>query len=250
MVVKRLSTTVTSIAKPQTKMRTAQVMEILSPAVSEQDVSTGWQVRLDFGGGEVRNAGIASSYNPVPGDIVAVASYLNTLFVIDKVTAGASGEAPTSRVAYAWVQSTGTYATAASATEVALPGLAVTVPMRNGAAYNVRLRTGFSVTTAGQFAFFRLRQNSATSGIDLGEYFRTAGSVASLAHGFDNTLVIRNDTGLDLDVPVVPTLTGPTTGSSSAFCTAQSRAYVEVTVIGASSLYPYAAAVSAPANLT
>jgi len=250
MVIKRLSTTVTNMSKPQTKMRTAVVLEILMPATDQNDISTGWQVSLDFGGDEIRTAGIASSYNPVPGDTVAVASYLNTLFVIDKVTAGASGEAPTSRVAYSWVQTTGTYVTAASTVEVELPGLAVSVPMRNGAAYNVRLRTGFSVSTAGQFGFFRLRQNAFNSGIDLGEYFRTAASVASLAHGFDNTLVIRNDTGLDLSVPVVPTLTGPTTGSASAFCTAQSRAYVEVTVIGASSLYPYAAAVQAPANLT
>lgn len=251
MATRRFASSISKQTRPQTALRTAVVTAVLPPSTSESDVVTGWQVVLDFGGGEIKNAGVASSYNPVPGDIVVVARYLNHLFVIDKVTAGASGEEPTSRTAYAYVQTPGTYVTAAAAaTDVAIPDLTVVATMKAGAAYNVRLRTGYSGNVANTWALFRLRQNAANSGIDIGEYFRSPVTTASLAYGFDATLVLRNDTSVDLDVTIVPTLTASATGNATAFCTAQSRAFIEVTVIGSSSLYPYAAAVQAPADLT
>lgn len=250
MVTRSLATSVSKQAKEQTQTRTATVLDVLAPTADEADVVTGWQVLLDFGGNEVRRAGVASSYNPVPGDVVAVARYLNTLFVIDKVVAGNSGDAPTNRVAYSYVKTPGTYATAAASAEIQLStDLTLTVPMRNGAAYNVRLRTGYTGATANTWAFFRLRQDTA-AGADIGEYFRAPVTLVTATYGFDNTLVLRNDTGLDLNVVIMPTLTAPATGSASAFCTAQSRAYIEVTVIGSSKLYPYAAAIVAPAGLT
>lgn len=247
MASQRLASSVARNGKPQTRVRTATVIDLLPPFTDEVDNVTGWQVLLDFGGSEVKRAGIASSYDPVPGDKVIVATYRDALFVIGKVVAGESGDAPGKRVAYAYVQTPGTYATAAaSASDVALTPLTVTVAMKAGAAYSVRLRTGYSGATATSWAFFRLRQDAANSGIDLGEYFRAPVASATSVFGFDQSLPIRNDTGVDLSVVIVPTLTASSVGSASAFCTAQSRAFVEVSVLGSSKMYPYAAAVSAP----
>ena len=127
--------------------------------------------------------------------------------------------------------------------------LTLTVPMRNGAAYNVRIRTGYTTSAANTWALIRLRQDTV-AGTDIGEYFRSCVTIASAAYGFDNTLVIRNDTGLDLNAVIMPTLTAPAVGTAGAFCTAATRAFIEVTVIGSSKLYPYAASITAPAGLT
>jgi hypothetical protein len=251
MVTRRLAASVAAQQRAQTKMRTATVLDILAPSTTEADLATGWQVLLDFGGGEVKQAGVASTYNPIPGDVVTVMMYLNTLFVIDKVAAGATGLEPGGRVAYGYQQTTGTYATAAVSTEIALStDLTITVPMRTGAAYEVVLYTGYSNAVANQWAMFRLRQNAFNSGIDIGEYFRRPTTIAAAVCGFKGEMLLRNDTGVDFDVVVVPTLTSPSTGAASAFCTAQTRAYIEVTVKGSSKLYPHAAAVTAPPGLT
>lgn len=250
MATQRLATSVSRNAKPQTQTRTAVILDILEPSTDEVDAVTGWQVLLDFGGGETRRAGVASSYNPVPGDTVAVARYLNTLFVIDKVTSGGSGLEPGGRVAYGYVKTTGSYKTAAVSTEVELSSdLTLVVPMRTGACYEVYLQTGYSNATANLWAFFRLRQDSPT-GADLGEFFRQAVTAAASVFGFHGTLLLRNDTGVDFDCKIMPTLTSPSGGAASAFCTAQTRAYIEVNPKGSSKLYPHAAAVSAPPDLT
>lgn len=250
MATQRLATSVSRNAKPQTQTRTAVVLDILEPSTDETDAVTGWQLLLDFGGGETRRAGVASSYNPVPGDTVAVARYLNTLFVIDKVAAGGSGLEPGGRVAYGYVKTTGTYTTAPVSTEVELsPDLTLVVPMRTGAAYEVYLKTGYANAVANQWAFFRLRQDTPT-GADLGEYFRQSNTLAGTVFGFEGIMLVRNDTGVDFDCTIMPTLTSPSGGAASAFCTNQTRAYIEVNPKGSSKLYPHAAAVSAPPDLT
>ena len=251
MATRRLAASVAAQQRAQTKMRTATVIDILAPSVTEADLATGWQVLLDFGGGEVKQAGVASTYTPIPGDVVTVMMYLNTLFVIDKVAAGATGLEPGGRVAYAYQKTTGNYASPAVSTEIALStDLILTVPMRNGAAYEVVLYTGYTNAVANQWAMFRLRQTAFNSGIDIGEYFRAPNTIAALAYGFRGTMLLRNDTGVDFNVVIVPTITSPAGGIASAFCTPQTRAFIEVVVKGSSKLYPHAAAVTAPPDLT
>lgn len=251
MVTRRLSASITSSARPGTQMRSGTVLDVIEPTVDEAGVETGWQVLLQLADGQVRQAGVASSYNPIPGDVVAITQYQNTLFVVDKVTAGQSGLEPGGRVDYGFQQTTGTYRTGTVGAEVELStDLNRTFMARTGAAYNVHLFTGFSNAAAPQWAFFRLRQTAFNSGIDIGEYFRQGVPVATVVYGFHGTIVIRNDTGQDFTVTVVPTLTSPAGGAATAFCTANTRAFTEVTVAGSSKLWPHAAPLTIPPDLS
>lgn len=251
MVTRPLSTSITRSARPGTQMRSGTVLDVIAPTVDEAGVETGWQVLLQMDGGQVRQAGVASTYNPIPGDVVAITSYLNTLFVIDKVAAGQSGIEPGGRVDYGFQQTTGTYRTGTVSAEVELStDLNRTFLARNGAAYHVTLFTGYSNAAAPQWAFFRLRQNAFNSGIDIGEYFRQGVPVATVVYGFRGKLQIRNDTGQDFTVTIVPTLSSPAGGAATAFCTANTRAFTEVTVAGSSKLWPHAAPLTIPPDLS
>lgn len=233
-----------------TALRTATVVELLTPTVDDATgVSTGWRVRLDFGGGEVLLAGVASSYEPVPGDTVAVASYLGTLLVIDRVTAGGGDDPPGRQVGLAYTTVTGIYATTV-ATEIEVTALKIAaVPMRNGAAYEVYFHTGYQTNTASQFVQTRLRQTNIT-GADLGEFFRQPTTLAGGVFGQTSRTLIANTTGIDLVVALVPTLAGPAGVTASLFSTVPaSRAYLEINTLGPAVRYPHAAPITRPPDL-
>lgn len=250
-MVRRLATSVARTAKPATQTRTARVVDVLAPTTDEADVATGWQVLLDFGGGEVRRAGVASSYSPLPGDTVVVARYLNTLFVIDRVTAGDTGNDPGGRVGYAYYSgATGTFQVVPAATEDAVTGLACSVALRTGAAYQVEVGgLGLHCNVANTQVLFRLRVDGP-SGLDLGEWYRVPTNTAGQVHGFDGNRIIRNDNGVDLTLNVVLTAGTPAGVAASMFCTAATRPFIEVTIKGSSKLYPHAAPVPPPPELT
>ena len=252
MATTKLAGSMARKQQPTSRTRTATVLDLVEPTVDEADNPTGWQVLLDYDGGEIRRAGVASSYTPVPGDQVAVIEYQNTVFVVDRVSAGDTGELPGARVAYAYVEiaAAGTYGSAGTATEVAIPGLAVTVLLRDGAAYDVELRTGFTTTTANQFGLFRLRLDTAVSGTDLAEYFRVASTVANTQMQFHDVLQIKNDTGIDQTVTIVPCVTGPPTGTLNLYATPRAEPFVEVRLKGAAKLYTPAAPLPLPAEFT
>lgn len=250
-MVRRLATSVARTAKPATQTRTAKVVDVLAPTTDEADLVTGWQVLLDFGGGEVRRAGVASSYNPLPGDTVVVARYLNTLFVIDRVTAGDTGSEPGGRVGYAYYSgANGSFQVIPAATEAAVTGLACSVALRNGAAYQVEVGgLGVHCNVASTQVLFRLRADGPT-GLDLGEWYRLPTNASGQVHGFDGTRIIRNDNGVDLTLNIVLTANPPTGVAASMFCTTVTRPFIEVTVKGSSKLYPHAAPVPPPPDLT
>lgn len=249
MVTRPISRTISRQGKPQTQMRTATVMDIIAPATSDADLVTGWQVQLDFGGGEITRAGVASSYTPIPGDVVTVMRYLNTLFVIDKVVAGDTGAEPGGRVGYAYYDAlvAGTIVTAAAGTEVAVPGLQVSFPVRNGAAYEIEIGgpLGFHNSIANTQAWFILRLDTVT-GTQLGEFFRWPTAAAGQVHGFAGRRILRNDTGYDFDATVLLTLLAAAGNTASAYANTSTKPFIEVTIKGSSKLYPHATALPAP----
>jgi hypothetical protein len=250
-VARRVATSIARQAKPATQTRTATVLDVLAPTTDEADVATGWQVLLDFGGAEVRRAGVASSYNPVKGDVVVVARYLNTLFVIDRVTAGDSGGEPGGRVGYAYYTgATGTFQAIPASTETTVTGLVCSVALRDGGAYQVEIGgLGVHCNVANTQTLFRLRENGP-GGLDLGEWYRLPTNGAGQVHGFDGHRIIRNDNGVDLTLTIALTAQPPATVTASMFCTAVTRPFIEVTVKGSSKLYPHAAPVPPPPELT
>lgn len=251
MVTRRLAGSISSRERPSTQTRTATVKELLSPSLAENDATTGWQVLLDFGGGEIKNAGCSASYTPVPGDTVVVSRYQNTLLIVDRLTAGGTGELPGGRVAYAYYDATvaGNYATAAAGAEVALPSLIVQAFMRNGAAYDVELFTGFSTAVANNLASFQVRKDTVT-GTQLTEYFRETTTIAANVVGFQGVRQIRNDSGVDQNVVLVACMVASSTSAANAYANPLNKPWFEVRVKGASILYPHASALPTPPDFT
>jgi hypothetical protein len=251
VATRRLASSIAAGQKPGTQIRAATVLDVIEPTTDEAGVVTGWQVLVDLGDGKISQAGVASTYRPIPFDIVATASYQNSLFVIDKVAGAQSGVEPGGRVAYGYVTTAGAYCTGTASAEVELSTeLNVTFMARTGAAYELFLSTGYSSAGANTWALFRLRQTAFNSGLELGEWYRKAATIATNVHGFEGRLVVRNDTGIDFDVTIVPTLTSPTGIVASAFNTASTKAWVEVVVKGSSKLYQHAAPMTAPPDLS
>lgn len=246
-----LSRSISAQARPQTQLRTARVVDILEPATGEDSIVTGWQVVLDFGGGEVKRAGVASSYNPIPGDVVSVARYLNTLFVIDRVTAGDQGDAPGGRVGYAYYNSepVAVFKTAPANTETAITELQMTVDLRNGAAYKYVWQCYMQVAVANQGPYIRVRADSM-SGATVLDFGRQGMTIASSGHGIRCEGDIRNDTGRDVTVTLLPTVAGPPGGAASLVNTTVPRPHAILTLLGSSKLHPHAGAVPAPPEIT
>lgn len=251
-MVRRIAGSITRTAKPATQTRIATVLEILAPTTDEADVATGWQVLLDFGGGEVRRAGVASSYNPIPGDTVVVARYLNTLFVIDRQTAGDTGEAPGGRVGYAYYQGTvfGDIGSVPANSEVTFPDLEVSVDLRDGAAYQVEIGgIAWHCNVANTEVLWRLREGGP-SGLDLGEWFRRPSNTAGAVTGMHGAHIIRNDNGVDLTLTIALTCYSPPSVTATFYANAVTLPFMEVTVKGSSLLYPHASPVPPPASLS
>ncbi|MEV4122918.1 hypothetical protein [Micromonospora sp. NPDC049645] len=246
----RLAGSVTRRVPPAAAIRTGTVVELLPPSLDESDRVTGWQVRLDVGGGQVLNAGVAGGYEPYPGDQVAVIAYLGRLFVIDRVTAGGDAAAsPPGRLVRAASAPAGTYASATGATEVdaaALSSQLADVELRDGGAYEVLLRTGYTTSAASSYVHLRLRQDTVTTGTDLGEWFRQPVTVAGLTYGMYGRLVIANRTGYTLPVDLLIVLAAPAGVTASLTSLAASPAYVEINRLGHASRYPHAVSVTAP----
>lgn len=248
MVTRGISRSIASQARPQTQMRTAKVLDVIEPSTSELDVVTGWQVKLDFGGGEVANAGVAATYTPIPGDVVTVMTYLNALFVVDKIVGGTTGDEPGGRLGYAQYEAAanGVFATAAISTEVAVPSLELFVDVRNGAAYEFEVGVlGIQAAVANSFGLLRLRQDGV-GGADLGEFFRVPTTQAGVPFFFQGKRIIRNDTGFDFNVHVALTLQASSAGTASAYAGIRSRPFVEMRAKGSSKLYPHAAPLDPP----
>jgi hypothetical protein len=248
MVTRRLSTSISKQGAPSTQMRTATVIDVIEPQLTEDDTLTGWSVLLDFGGGEITNAGVGGTYQPIPGDIVAVMKYQGTLFVVDKVVAGVEGLEPGGRVGYAYHNAiaAGVFATAAISTEILVPDLAVPFTAMAGACYQVEIgMIGFQSNAADNWVNFRLRQNTVT-GEDLGDFFRQPTSQANNICGFGQRRLIRNDTGVDFPVTAVLTITASSAGNASVWANTVTRPFMEITVKGSSKLYPSAAPMTAP----
>jgi hypothetical protein len=249
MVTRQISRTISKQSKPPTQMRTATVKDIIAPTTSDTDLVTGWQVLLDFGGGEISRAGVASTYTPIPGDVVTVMRYLNTLFVVDKVVAGDTGAEPGGRVAYAYydAQSAATFATAAASAELAVPSLQVTFPCRNGAAYEIEVGgpLGYHNSVANVQTLFSLRLDTLAGAL-LGQFFRAPTAGAGQVHGFAGRRILRNDTGYDFDATVLLTFSAASANTASVYADTATRPFIEVTVKGSSKLYPHATAFPAP----
>jgi hypothetical protein len=248
MATRKLSTSISKQGVPSTQMRTATVLDVIEPQVTEDDTTTGWTVLLDFGGGEITNAGVADTYSPIPGDVVTVMKYLNSCFVIGKVVAGVSGLEPGGRVGYAFHDATvaGAFVTVAASTEALVPDLAVTFDARNGACYEVEIGTlGYFSNVANTHVLFRLRQDTL-AGADIGEYFRAACTTSGQVFGFNRRRLIRNDTGVDFPVTVLLTITAGAAGNANAYANTISKPFMEITTKGSSKLYPSAAPMTAP----
>jgi hypothetical protein len=251
VVNRRLSTQVGK-RQPATQTRTALVIDLLEPTLAEDDETAGWQVLLDFGGGEVRRAGVAASYIPAPGDTVAVARHLNTLFVIGRVTAGENGDPPGGRVGFAYRDhqgAGGTYLSTSGGVEAVITDLLVPCVLKTGTAYEVEMCTGFTTNTANQYTHFRLRQDTL-AGAAITEFFRHPMTVISVIYGFHDTVLIRNDTGVDITTTLVPTFQHPGAITVSLYASTVTKPFMEVRSKGSSKLYPHAAPMPVPADFT
>ncbi len=251
MVTRKLSASV-GRPKPATQTRTAVVQQLLAPSTAEDDTVTGWQVLLDFGGGEVRSAGCSSSYMPVAGDIVVVSRYQNTLFIVDRITAGNTGDVPGGRVAYSYYDALagGGYLNVPVSSEAAAPGLTVPVLMRNGACYDVEVFQPFSSATANAFGFFVIRQDAIVTGAQLTEFARTPTTTAGQVVKLHDTAILRNDTGVDLNTTLIIAVRTASTNAVDLYANPTIKPWVEVRLKGSSKMYPHAAPMPVPPDFT
>lgn len=257
MAIIRLAASLRRRERPMTQTRTGVVLELIPPEAGSveggPDNLAGWGVRLQFDGGEVARATVNGSYNPAPGDVVAVARYMNTLYVVGKVAAGDTGELPGGRVGYSYYDAAaaGVYQTLAAGTaEQALTAMTVACRLRTGVAYDVEVRQPFRSSEANASGYFRLRQDAAATGADLGELFRVATTTAGSSFLLHDTVQVRNDNSADLDVVLVVCAQPTATNAMNLFATPASKPWVEVRTKGASVLYPHAAPLPPPVEFT
>jgi hypothetical protein len=221
------------------RMSTGTVLAVLPPTTAEDFTETGWQVQLDLGGGLITNAGIASTYNPQPGDKVAVTSYRGSMFVTSAIAAGATGEAPGDVVASVAPTTFGFYATTGTtAVELPVTELAVSFTAKAGCAYEIEWQTGYRNTTvAATFAYLRIRRDSLTGLLMCGEArypITTTDVYKANAKWF---VVNPNDT--DSVINLFPTVTGVAGSAVALHNSLVHHAFIEVRRRGPASRMKY-----------